>query len=319
MLDIIYGHDQIIRVDRKVKVTDPVTVIKEGMSVKLVMPKAVVTGTKATPFVFVLTTGDTLVIAVDGAAADTVTFDAGSTTIADTITKINDTFAGLASNDGNDRVKLTAAASIDIKASSTALTILGLTAGFTNVTANDAEIVLTGPVAGREDFVWWAFTSANDVNDDRSDFHATSQITLIRGVFIGETDQYVTGGTYAVGTKLASENGLLFNGAAATQVSTTVDAPGVTTGDVIIPVVSSAGMYADDPIVFDAAGTPEYGTILTVDSATQVTLTAGVGADYIATKTFGTVRANDTIIARALGAPVAGKLQFIALPMAAII
>lgn len=220
MLDILYGHEQFIRVDKKVKVTDPVTVIKEGMVVKL---------------------------------------------------------------DSND------------------------------------EIVLTSPVAGREDFVWWAFTSANDSNDDRSDFSALSQITMIRGIFIAETDQYLGAGTYAMGTRLASENGLLFDAAAATQVSTTVGAAGVSIGDTVIPVADSTGMYVGDPIVFDAAGTPEYGTILTVDSGTQVTLTAGVAAAYTAGKTFGTNRNNDTVIARALGAPVGGKLQFITLPLAAII
>lgn len=71
------------------------------------------------------------------------------------------------------------------------------------------EVVLTGSDASLEDFTWWAFTSANDANDHRSDFELISKVTLVKGPFIADTDQYDANGTYNVGTKLASENGIL--------------------------------------------------------------------------------------------------------------
>lgn len=114
MLNIIHGHDQIIRLDRKVKVTDPVTVIQEGMAVKL---------------------------------------------------------------DGNE------------------------------------EVVLSGADASVEDFIWWAFNSANVADEINSAFKLIGNITLVNGIFIAETDQFLETGSYAYGTKLATENGLLFDGA----------------------------------------------------------------------------------------------------------
>ena len=130
MLNILHGHENIIRVDKKLKVTDPITVINEGMAVKL-----------------------------------------------------------------------------DV----------------------NREIVLTGPNAAIEDFVWWAFTSANVPDEFRSDFYTLGQITLITGFFIGETDQFVGAGSYNVGTKLSVEGGLLFNGT--TGDFTVARALGVPVGD----------------------------------------------------------------------------------------
>lgn len=99
-----------------------------------IIPKAVVTGTKAGAFTFVESSADTLDIAVDGGITKTVTFADGATTIANTVIAINAVFAGLASDDGTGKVKLTASTSIDIKATSTALTVLGFTAAVTTAT-----------------------------------------------------------------------------------------------------------------------------------------------------------------------------------------
>lgn len=71
------------------------------------------------------------------------------------------------------------------------------------------KIVLSGANAAVEDFVWFAFNSANVPDDINSAQKATGNITLIKGTFVAETDQFVTGDVYAVGDDLIAENGLL--------------------------------------------------------------------------------------------------------------
>lgn len=74
------------------------------------------------------------------------------------------------------------------------------------------KAVLTEADASAEDFVWWAFNSANAADEVNSAFKATGKITLLaNSVFVAETDQFVAG-TYAVGDKLVAENGQLLVG-----------------------------------------------------------------------------------------------------------
>ena len=72
------------------------------------------------------------------------------------------------------------------------------------------EVVLTGNNAAVEDCVFWAWTSANDPDNYRGDYVVTGGVTIVQGVFVAETDQYDVNASYTVGTKLASENGVLF-------------------------------------------------------------------------------------------------------------
>ena len=83
-------------------------------------------------FTFSLAVDDILTLAIDGATAQSVTFGTGVQTLAQLIVSVNAVFSGLAKDDGTGKLRLEASKSIDIKASSTALTILGLTAGLTS-------------------------------------------------------------------------------------------------------------------------------------------------------------------------------------------
>lgn len=84
---------------------------------------------------------------------------------------------------------------------------------------SNGEVVLTGADAALEDLVFFAFSTANVPDELNSAFKATGKVTLIAPtVFEGETDQYLTSGTYGYGTALASENGLLIPAAAGDRV-----------------------------------------------------------------------------------------------------
>lgn len=74
------------------------------------------------------------------------------------------------------------------------------------------KAALTGADASAENFVWWAFNSANVADELNSAFKATGKITLVaNSVFVAETDQFVSA-TYALGDKLVAESGKLLKG-----------------------------------------------------------------------------------------------------------
>lgn len=84
---------------------------------------------------------------------------------------------------------------------------------------SNGEIVLTGADASLEDFVFFAFSTANIPDELNSAFKSTGKVTVLAPtVFEGETDQYLTSGTYAFNTALASENGLLIPAASGDRV-----------------------------------------------------------------------------------------------------
>ena len=209
MIDILQNNDldNLMRIDVKVKVTNPITTIKTGSCCKLDANKEVVktgyainwaTGTNAQPFAPGTGVSDKLSIKVDGGAAQTITLAATDTTAALVVTKINATLTGaVASVTTDNKVKIT---------SSTARGSIELV-----TIANNAYAVLGFTVGKSNDYVnvYWAFTSANDADEDRGDFRMTGKITLLKGVFLGETDQYDANESYTVTGKLTSENGLL--------------------------------------------------------------------------------------------------------------
>jgi len=227
MINILQNNnlDNLIRIDVKVKVTDPVTTIKSGACCRLDANREVVktgyainwvTGSVAQPFAPVLNTSDKLSIKVDGGAAQTITLAATDTTAALVVTKINATLTGaVASATTDDKVKITSSSSrgsIEIASvANDAYTVLGFTVGKSNDYAN----------------VFWAFTSANDTDEDRGDFRMTGKITLLSGVFYAETDQYDENESYAVRGRLTSENGKLIPAGANDYVCARVIQPPV--------------------------------------------------------------------------------------------
>ena len=209
MINVLQNNnlDNLTRIDVKVKVTDPVTTIKSGACCRLDANREVVktgyainlvTGSVTEPFAPVLNTSDKLSIKVDGGAAQTITLATTDTTAALIVTKINATLTGaVASATTDNKVKITSSSSrgsIEIATiANNAYTILGFTVGKSNDYVN----------------VFWAFTSANDPNEDRGDFRMTGKITLLNGVLYAETDQYDENESYAVAGKLTGENGKL--------------------------------------------------------------------------------------------------------------
>lgn len=84
---------------------------------------------------------------------------------------------------------------------------------------SNGEVVLTGADASLEDFVFFAFSTANVPDELNSAFKLIGKVTILAStVFEGETDQYLTSGTYGVNTALASENGLLIPAASGDRV-----------------------------------------------------------------------------------------------------
>ena len=209
MINVLQNNnlDNLTRIDVKVKVTDPVTTIKSGACCRLDANREVVktgyainlvTGSVTEPFAPVLNTSDKLSIKVDGGAAQTITLATTDTTAALIVTKINATLTGaVASATTDNKVKITSSSSrgsIEIATiANNAYTILGFTVGKSNDYVN----------------VFWAFTSANDPNEDRGDFRMLGKITLLGGVLYAETDQYDENERYAVFGKLTSEDGKL--------------------------------------------------------------------------------------------------------------
>lgn len=209
MINILQNNnlDNAIRLDVKVKVSSPVTVIKSGACcmldpngevVKTGYAINYVAGTEAAPFAPLLNTSDKLSIKVDGGTAQTITLATTDTTAALVVAKINATLTGaVASATTENTVTITsnsARGSIEIVAiANNAYTVLGFTVGKSNDHVN----------------VLWAFTSANDTDEDRGDFRMLGEITLLGGVLYAETDQYDESESYAVYGKLTSENGKL--------------------------------------------------------------------------------------------------------------
>ena len=92
-------------------------------------------------FTFSAGTDDVLTLAINEEDAASVTFSSGVQTLSQIIISVNAVFSGLAKSEGTGKLVLTASKSIDIKASSTALTVLGLTAALiSNTTRIDAMI-----------------------------------------------------------------------------------------------------------------------------------------------------------------------------------
>lgn len=92
---------------------------------------------------------------------------------------------------------------------------------------SNGEVVLTGANGAVENVVYWAFTSANDTDENRGDFRITGKITLLQGVFPAETDQYDVNASYSVGTKLTTENGILIPASTGDYVCARVTRPPV--------------------------------------------------------------------------------------------
>lgn len=103
-----------------------------------------VVGTESAPFTFDAGGADNVLnMAIDVGAEQSIVFGTGKQNIYQVLASIHSVFPGLATKEGLNWLKLTAKDSIDIKDTSTALAVLGLTSGATESNSVTIDAIIT--------------------------------------------------------------------------------------------------------------------------------------------------------------------------------